>query len=125
MTPPQVQHRFALMVCHSPDQLLRARAAVSFARAALKAGHQLETIFFYQAAAAIGLATAQISSDDYDPRRAWQELATEHELRLLICVGSAQRRGVVEESLASGFAITGLGQWLAAMASADRVLRFP
>ncbi len=113
------------MVCHAPDQLLRARAAISFAQAALRAGHRLETVFFYQSAAAIGLAAAEVSSDDFDPRRAWQALAFEHELRLLICVGSAQRRGVVEQTLASGFAITGLGQWLAAMATADRVLRFP
>ncbi len=118
-------NRFALMVCHPPDSILRARSALAFVRHLLAAGHQLPCVYFYQAGAGLALATAQISSDDFNPRQHWQQLATEHALELKVCVGSAQRRGVMEQTLATGFSIVGLGQWIAAAAAADRVIRFP
>ncbi len=113
------------MVCHPPDQLLRVRSAVRFVQTALEAGHRLESVYFYQAAAVIGLQSTMVSSDDYNPQQQWLSMASRYRLALQICVGSAQRRGVLEGTVAEGFQIAGLGQWIAASAQADRVVRFP
>lgn len=113
------------MVCHQPDQVLRARSALRFTQSVLQSGHGLDSVYFYQSAAAMGLKSTLVSSDDYDPQQQWQSLASTYGIALQICVGSAQRRGVVDKTLAQGFEITGLGQWIAAVGRADRVLRFP
>lgn len=104
---------------------MRARTSLQLASAWLAAGHRLEAVYFYQAGARYGLKTPVISSDDFDPVAGWLALADQQSLPLSICIGSAERRGVVASTVAPGFSITGLGTWLAAAAAADRVLRLP
>ncbi len=115
---------FAIMVTCPPDAGCMARSALAFTREALADGHQINCLFFYIGGARTALSCAEISSDDLDVRAGWQQLAAQHDLELCVCVGSAQRQGVVAATLASAFQITYLGRWLQAVATADRVLRF-
>ncbi|MEM9533584.1 MAG: DsrE family protein [Pseudomonadota bacterium] len=115
---------FAIMVCHRPDNTLMARHAVTFAERALALGNTVNCVFFYGPGAAIALDPVLLSRDEFDPGERWQTLAKTGDLDLAVCVGSGERYGTVEETLADGFVITGLGRWLAAVAQADRVVRF-
>jgi len=108
-------------------------SALKFCRAWLDAGHAVERVFFYHDGVLNGLAAVATGSEP-DLTADWARLSSEHDLDLVLCVGAAQRRGVLDEAmaaetgalptLAAGFRIAGLGQWMDALLEADRVIRF-
>lgn len=129
-----MRRKLAIMVCCPPEAVAGARAALEFSAAALAAGCRIERVFFYHQGVYTGLKTARPPSGEFDPGERWRRLAAGHGLDLVLCVGAAQRRGVLDEALAadqgeastlaSGFRIAGLGAWLDAVLDADRVVRF-
>ena len=73
--------------------------------------------------------------DDRHIVNRWSELASEHDLDLVVCVAAAQRRGIVDpdeakrnskdgDNIAPGFRISGLGQLIDAGIESDRLLVF-
>ena len=73
--------------------------------------------------------------DDRHIVNRWSELATAHDLDLVVCVAAAQRRGIVDSdeakrngkdsyNIAPGFRISGLGQLIEAGIESDRLLVF-
>ncbi len=126
--------KLAIMVCCAPEARAGARSALEFTAAALARGCAVTRVFFYHDAVATGLATAVVPADEFDPRERWRELAAATGLDLVLCVGAAQRRGILDSALAAdaehpstlapGFRIAGLGAWLDAVLEADRVIRF-
>lgn len=127
--------QYTLLVLSSPADGHCLLTAVRVAEAILRAGHALNTVFFSDAATAVGLVTLSTPQDEVSAQRAWQALAAAHGLELVLCVASALQRGVVgadelsldsalAPSLAEGFCIGGLGQLIAATHTADRVLTF-
>ena len=66
----------------------------------------------------------RFASDEEGVRAGWVALAAEGGFELAICVAAAARRGIVEESLADGFAIVGLGQLIEALEEGDRLVSF-
>ena len=111
------------------------RSAVEFAAAALEQGHEISRVFFYHDAVLTGNGFAGAAGDSSVLTARWQELADEFSLDLVLCIGAALRRGVVDAAgareqqlaaanLATGFRIAGLGQWMEAALEADRVVRF-
>lgn len=126
--------KLAIMVCCPPDALAGARAAIEFSAAALAAGCRIERVFFYHQGVYTGLQTARPPGGELDASERWRQLAADYGLDLVLCVGAAQRRGVLDQALAAehgqaptlaaGFRIAGLGAWLDAVLAADRVVRF-
>ena len=43
---------------------------------------------------------------------------------LTLCIAAGQRRGIVEDDIAEGFSIAGLGQMIEAMSESDRTVTF-
>jgi tRNA 2-thiouridine synthesizing protein D len=116
---------------HSPG----GRSAHQFAVAALEQGHTIDRVFFYHDGVLTGSAFSSMPGDQSDLTAQWQQLADQHGIDLVLCIGAGLRRGVVDElgakearlpgaNLASGFRIAGLGQWMEAAIEADRVIRF-
>ena len=112
-----------------------ARTAYQFARSLITKGHQLVTVFFYQDGVTNGTALSVPANDEFDLVKAWQALATEHNVRLETCVAAALRRGIVSQdesnqhnliqsNLADGFHQAGLGSLAEAMLTQDRVVQF-
>ncbi|MEF1291178.1 sulfurtransferase complex subunit TusD [Vibrio sp. M260118] len=112
-----------------------ARNAYQFAKALLSKGHTLVSVFFYQEGVTNGSALTVPANDEFDLVKAWQQLATEHDVRLETCVAAALRRGVVSQdeanqhgldqsNLADGFHQAGLGSLAEAMLVQDRVVQF-
>ncbi len=65
----------------------------------------------------------------------WSEFGQQHQLEMLVCVASALRRGILDQTeatrhnkpaanLAEGFEIAGLGQLIDAALNADRLVVF-
>jgi tRNA 2-thiouridine synthesizing protein D len=127
--------KFTLLVTAAPHRE-NAWQALQFCRAALARGHEVVRVFFYGDGVAHGSALLTPPQDEADVGGAWQALAAEHGIELVVCIAAALRRGLVDAdtaareekpvaNLATGFTVSGLGQFAEAMLDADRVVSFP
>jgi tRNA 2-thiouridine synthesizing protein D len=102
-------------------------------QALLLAGHEVATVFFSDAATAVGQPTLELPQDEINVQAEWQALTRAYGIPLVLCVSSALQRGLTTAApgaddttatVAEGFSIGGLGQLVSGSASADRVLTF-
>ena len=109
--------------------------ALMFANAALEAGHEILKVFFYQDGVLSTNHLQNPASDEFNLYQAWQELALAHNVSLVNCVSAALRRGVLSASEAAEnqlqhwnleppFQMGGLGELVAGIEQADRVICF-
>lgn len=126
-----------ILICvnHSPHFAPGGHSAYEFTRAALTLGHRIPCVFFYHDGVLTGSAFASDPAGEQNLTGNWQQLGAAHSLDLVLCIGAALRRGIVDAAgareqqlpatnLASGFRIAGLGEWMDAVLQADRVVRF-
>lgn len=126
---------FALLVLGAPQSSQSVDTAYAFAEAALAAGHRIFRVFFFHDGVLCGNRLAVGSGGDVPAPQRWAELAQAHGIDLVACVASALKRGVLDDAeakrygrgggnLAAGFDLSGLGQWVEACLTADRVVSF-
>ena len=127
--------KFTLVIHSAPYQSASADTALRFARALLASGHELYRVFFYRDGVHNASTLASPPRDEQSVPLAWQLLAQEHQLDLVVCIAAAVRRGVLDENeakryekpaanLAPGFELSGLGQLSEALIQSDRVITF-
>ncbi len=127
--------KFAVVVNEGPYTHQASDTAFQFVKAALDGGHEVMRIFFYHDGVHNGTRLTTPPQDDRNIVNRWTELASEHELDLVVCVAAAQRRGIVDRdeqkrnskdanNIADGFRISGLGQLIEAGIQADRLVSF-
>lgn len=116
--------KFAILVNEGPYNHQASDSACRFAQAAIAKGHQVFRVFFYYDGVLNATRHSQPPSDDRNVVKAWQKLAEDHQVDLVVCVAAGLRRGIVEDSLAPGFRISGLGQLIEAGIQADRLVTF-
>jgi len=127
--------KFTLVIHSAPYQSASADTALRFARALLSAGHEIYRVFFYREGVHNASSLASPPRDEQSLPQAWQLLAREHELDMVVCIAAAVRRGVLDENearryekpaanLAPGFELSGLGQLSEALILSDRVITF-
>lgn len=126
---------FALMVLGSPTSSQGPDTALAFARAAVTVGHRIVRVFFFHDGVHCGSNLAIPVAGQQSIAAQWAELSQQHNIDLVICVASALKRGILNESEAKRytksasnlhpqFDLSGLGQWVEACALADRVVTF-
>ena len=126
---------FALMVLGAPTSSQSPHTALAFARAAVAAGHRIIRIFFFHDGVHCGSDLAIPVAGQQAIAAQWAELAQQHDIDLVVCVASALKRGLLNDSEAKRYAksasnlhpqfdLSGLGQWIEACALADRVVTF-
>lgn len=126
---------YALLVMSSPFSGQGAMTAARFARCVLARGHSISRVFFLDAGTTNGAAAAVFPQDEEDRLQPWVELAQQHKVELILCISSALRHGMLDETEASrhektsatvhpAFTISGLGQLVDAAAGADRLVTF-
>ncbi|MCE9678480.1 sulfurtransferase complex subunit TusD [Shewanella sp. AS1] len=109
--------------------------ALSFAKAALAAGHEIISVFFYQDGVLSTNDLTSPASDEFDLMAAWRDFAETNQVPLINCVSAALRRGVLssveaKENLQSHwnlnppFIMGGLGELVTGIEKADRVINF-
>ncbi len=127
--------KFAIQINSSPYQSSHAETAYQFVRTALTMGHEVVRIFFYQEGVFHAFRYASPPADEESLVARWSALAQEFNLDLVVCISAAQRRGLLEANeaarlgkldndVADGFRIAGLGQWVEAILLADRYIEF-
>ena len=126
---------YAVQVNTSPYHCNAGLDAFLFSQAVIAAGHQILRVFFYKEGIYHALRYASPPEDEIQLTRKWSLLAEQHAIDLVVCISAAQRRGLLcsdeakrqgklDDDLAAGFRIAGLGQWLEATRLADRCLVF-
>ena len=127
--------KFAVVVNEGPYTHQASDTAFQFVKAALDGGHEVMRVFFYHDGVNNGTRLTTPPQDDRDIVNRWAELASQHELDLVVCVAAAQRRDIVDpdeqkrnskdaNNIADGFRISGLGQLIEAGIQADRLVSF-
>lgn len=119
----------------SPFSGQGALTAARFARSVLARGHSISRVFFLDAGTSNGALAAITPQDEEDRLQPWVELAEQHKLELILCIASALRYGMLDETEAHryeklyatihpAFTVSGLGQLVDAGAGADRLVTF-
>jgi len=127
--------KFAIQVNTSPYQSNAGFTAYQFINAALAAGHEVFRVFFYQDGIYHAFKYATPPDDELQFTAQWSKLAKRHQIDLVVCISAAQRRGLLcldeakrqgklDDDLAEGFRISGLGQLVEATLEADRFIVF-
>jgi tRNA 2-thiouridine synthesizing protein D len=126
---------YSLQVLSSPASGNCAQTAAAFAQSVIERGHSIHRVFFLDAGTYAGAAAAIFPQDEADRIKPWIELAEQHGVELILCISSALKRGMLDESEAlryekqastvhPSFTISGLGQLVDASANSDRLITF-
>ncbi|RDE24704.1 sulfurtransferase complex subunit TusD [Motiliproteus coralliicola] len=127
--------KFAIVVNGSPSSSQAAATALRFTEAALHQGVDVLRVFFYGESVLTANRLTHPPQDETNLTQRWQQLASDHDVELIVCIAAAVRRGVMDEreakryehtadNLADGFELSGLGQLVDASIGADRVITF-
>lgn len=116
--------KFAVLIMEGPYQHESSDSAYQFTRAAIAKGHELTGVFFYQDGVINSTRLMEPQQDDRHVQRMWSQLAEELGREFIVCVAAAKRRGIVDDVVAPGFVIGGLGKLTEMAIDADRVVAF-
>ena len=127
--------KISVLVNEGPYQHAASDSALKFTQAAIAKGHEIFRVFFYNDGVNNGTRFAVPPQDDRNITQLWTEIATKHNVDLVICIAAAQRRGILDENeakrqgkdgdnIAPGFRISGLGQLIEAGIQSDRLVVF-
>jgi len=116
--------KLGILVNEGPFTHQASDSAYHFAAAAIKKGHQVSRVFFYNDGVFNSNKLSEPQTDDRNLVALWAGLAKAHDIDLVVCIAAALRRGIKEEVLKDGFRISGLGQLVEAGIENDRLVVF-
>lgn len=127
--------RISVLITSSPEAMSACLEALDYCRSVLARGMTINQVFFYQAGVlhANGLVDASVTEVNFT--KAWRELASDHNLPLLVCVGAASKRGIVDQKQAeqiglahynvvAPFKQVGLGEFFTVLHDSDKLVQF-
>ena len=133
-TPPQAQS-VAIMLVHSPYTHSINETALLYVKSLIQQGHNVHQLFLYHEATQIASNLTITAQDENNQATQWQELINTHNIDCVACISSSLKRGVIDEqeasryekphhNLASNISLGGLGDWIAAVNTADTHIVF-
>lgn len=126
---------FSIAIYGGPSDSQAPLTALHFAKAVLASGHELYRVFFYNEAVVVANELIVAPQDELNLNQAWSEFSEAHDIELVVCIASALRRGMLNESeasrydknnhnISSAFIVSGLGQLIDAGIQSDRLISF-
>lgn len=120
---------------HSPPSSQASYSALQFAHAALKQKHTIYRVFFYHDGVYQASDLICSPQGEFDVSGAWDELKTQFNLDLVVCIAAGLKRGIINNeekdryeknsaNLNNQFELSGLGQLIDAAVMSDRLLTF-
>jgi tRNA 2-thiouridine synthesizing protein D len=116
--------KIGILVNEGPYQHEASDSAYLFCKAVLESGHEIDRVFFYHDGVNNSTKLTEPPQDDRNVVTRWSKLAEDHGVDLVVCVAAALRRGIVDDVLAKGFRISGLGQLVESAIRSDRLVVF-
>ncbi len=127
--------KLAFVITGAPCSTQAPASAWQAACAALEQGHELSCVFLFGDGVLLANSLSVIPPNETDWSQLWSALITEQAIPATACIGSALRRGILDETearryakpaanLAQGWQLAGLGEWVQTQLEADRILYF-
>lgn len=127
--------QFSLLILGAPYSTQAVTTALRFTNAAIQSGHTVLRVFFYHDAVNAGNSLITPPQDEANIPEQWRELATSNHIDIVVCVSSALKRGILDQTeagrynkptanLIDNFEISGLGQLVDAALQSDRLVTF-
>ncbi len=127
--------KYAIQINSSPNNSNAGYCAYQLINTLIACEHEVFRVFFYQEGIYHAFRYATPPDDELQLTKKWSTLATIHQIDLVVCISAAQRRGLLvldeakrqskmDDDLAEGFRISGLGQLVEATLIADRYITF-
>ncbi|WP_417566705.1 sulfurtransferase complex subunit TusD [Marinobacter sp.] len=126
---------FTLVITGAPYSSQAPQTALGFAKAAIDEGHRIDRVFLYGDGVHLASALCTPPSDETGWPQKWAEFLEHHGIPAIVCIASALRRGLVNETeqkryqlpaanLLHPFEIAGLGEWVEGRMTSTRTLYF-
>ncbi|MCK7458645.1 sulfurtransferase complex subunit TusD [Idiomarina aminovorans] len=112
--------KITLIIQSSAEDQPKSLEALSFARAAIKSGHEIPCVFFYRNA--VNHALQPTPDQNRDLITQWEALSHQYQVPLVVCHTVAERKGI--ESFQPSFEPSGLTALATAIANSERTLQF-
>ncbi|MFT7472523.1 MAG: tRNA 2-thiouridine synthesizing protein D [Kiritimatiellia bacterium] len=127
--------KFSIVIYAAPYSTESAATALRFAESLIQQGHVLYRLFFFGDGVHNASKLTVVAQDEINLQLQWSKLIEEHDIDSVICVSSALRRGVLDQTeadrhelgTASAYEsseVGGLGQLIDAALHSDRVVNF-
>ncbi len=127
--------KLGILINEGPYQHQASDTALHYVKAAIKKGHEIYRVFFYNDGVNNATKLSSPPQDDRNITKEWSMLAKDHGIELVVCVAAAQRRGILDkdeakrngkdaDNLEEGFRISGLGQLVEGGIQSDRLITF-
>lgn len=129
-----MSNNISVLITCSPEAQNQCLNALHYCRELLNQGLIINQVFFYQAGVyhANGLIP---DNSGLNINQQWAELSEQYSLPLLVCVGAASKRGIIDQNQAvqSGlsnytlyppFKQVGLGEFFTILHNSDKLVQF-
>lgn len=127
--------KISLLVLGHPTSSNCAKTALAFAKSAITQEHTVHRVFFYHDAVHTASNFVVMPQDESNIGANWQQFGQENNIDMVVCIGSALKRGILNHTEAQrynrsgsnfldGFELSGLGQLVDAAIQSDRLITF-
>ena len=86
-----------ILLKEGPYNHQAADTAYKFAEAAIKKGHTIDAVFFYNDGVINATKLMDPPQDDRHIANRWKNLCQKHGVQILACVAAAKRRGISDD----------------------------
>jgi len=116
--------KIGILVKEGPYNHQASDTAYKFAEAAIKKGHRIDAVFFYNDGVNNASKNMDPPQDDRDIGNRWVELCQKEKVQMMVCIAAAKRRGINDDVLIDCGEITGLGNLTDIAIRNDRLVTF-
>jgi tRNA 2-thiouridine synthesizing protein D len=123
-----MQNTLALVVTTPPNSNLTT-SAINLVHTAINNNIKLVGVFFYQDGVLNAAKHLSIPSDEFQTLKQWQQLNSDFDIPLYLCISAAEKRGLSDEltddksNIDAAFTVSGLGELVELTSKADRVVQ--
>jgi tRNA 2-thiouridine synthesizing protein D len=126
---------YSILITSSPFQGDTALRALAFVQGAIDNGDIVNNVFFYSDGVHHCNSLMLKTGDELFAYDGWKALAADHNVKLMVCITAAVKRGIVSEmeakengiaqaNLTAPFEQAGLGEFFAALHNCNRLVQF-
>lgn len=115
--------KLTILILEGPYNHQAADSAHQFIQSALKKGHEITGVFFYNDGVNNLTKLMEPPQDDRHIGKRWSELGAQG-IDLVVCIAAGKRRGMNNEILIDHARISGLGQLANMITKSDRMVTF-
>jgi len=116
--------KIGILLKEGPYNSQASDTAFKFAEAAIKKGHTVDALFLYNDGVTNATKLMDPPRDDRNIAARWSEFSQVHGVEIFACIAASKRRGINDDILIQGGAITGLGTLTDIAIRNDRLVTF-